>query len=224
MKKLIALLLLVLFIPVCYCQGQVLDTYKTEFKEFKKSVANTKLTYPEYFAISEYKNNDYSSYNAYLRTGEIYGKHTPARVKLMKSGLKNLPAHKGKTYRGTSFEDYPDLFTYYTKVGSIIRDRGFMSSSVDRKVAQSFLTDNGEEYLLLMVIEGQSGRNLAGIGSMGIDKAESEILFPAGTKFKILKTRKIKVNMPDYGLENSLVTEVTLKEVMKKVAKCKRKR
>lgn len=213
MKKIFLLLLLV-FLPVSFVFAQVGDTYKSEYSNFIKDNPTSTLTYPEYFSISNYKNMDYSSYNTYLRIGEIYGKHTPARVKLMVSGLRKLKSVQGKSYRGTSFEDYPDLFTSYTKIGDIVSDPGFFSTSVSRKVAESFLTDNGEEFLMLMVIEGQNGKDLSGIGGVGIDKAEREILYPAGTKFKIIKTNKIRVTYPDYDLDNTEVTEVILKEVL----------
>lgn len=213
-SRLFLTILLLLSVSQLFGFGQAIpDTYNSEYQIYLKDHPNTKLTYPEYFAISSYKNMDYSSYNTYLRTGEIYGEHTPVRLKYMLSGMKKLPPVKIVTYRGTSFEVDPDLFAYYTKIGQIVSDPGFTSTSVSREIAESFIADNGYEYFILMIIKGFSGRDLAGIGYIGVDKAEREILFLPGTKFRITKTRKIKITMPDYGLENSSVTEVTLEEV-----------
>ena len=215
MKKIALLVLLNLFIPFYSCPAQVVqDTYKGEYKSFLKDNKNTKLSYSEYFALSEYKNNDYEFFNRYLRTGELCGKHTVARTKLILAGLKKLPGFKGKSYRGVSFEDFPDLFTYYTTVGNIVSDPGFMSTSTDRKVAITFLQDTGVDLLLLMTIYGKSGKIVRGIGAAG-DDSEDEVLYPPGTKFKVIKTKTVRMTMPDYDLNNTKVTQVILKEVTK---------
>jgi hypothetical protein len=185
------------------------NRYLQEFRAFVADPENPPLDFEEFTAISKYRNMAYVEVNDLLRTGEGNEK-TQDLVRLMKRGVSKLPKFRGVTWRGASFEDFPELYTFYTKVGATVFDPAFVSTSVDRRVAESFITDNGEKNLVLFAIKGYSGRVLKGIGGSGIDQAEQEVLFPAATRFRIVGVKMIVVDYPDYGLENTPVKLVKM--------------
>jgi hypothetical protein len=189
------------------------SAYKINYEHYLLANPETELSLPEYDAISKYKNMTYVDINHFLRNGQWYKNKYDSEVELLKSGVKKLKAYKGITWRGTSFECQEELFTQYTTVGGIVSDPAYVSSSQKRSVAESFLMDNGEELLVLFKISGTTGRSLSGIGNSGIDTAEQEILFPAGTRFKVLSTHVENITYEEYELENTPVTVVELKEL-----------
>lgn len=196
--------------------------YSSEFQRFKSINPTSAVTLDEFNAISGYKNMNYTDINYFLRTGEWYNLEYPRDVALLKSGILKLKKFSGITFRGASFEDSQELYRKYTTVGTIVSDPAYLSTSVDRKVAESFITDSGEENLVLFVVHGNSGRDLAGIGSEGIDLAEKEILYRAGTSFKIKSAVIENITYVDYGLEDTQVMVVNLLELSEKASQLRR--
>jgi hypothetical protein len=170
------------------------------------------ISQAECSAIADYKQVEYTDINYFLRNGKWYGVDRSDLIEKIRSGLNKLPIFRGTVYRGVSFEDSPKRYKQYTTVGAVVVDPAFVSSSQDRSIGESFLTDNGDNNFVLMIIESKTGRDIMGIGASGIDESEREVLFMPGTRFKIVSVKKVRLNIPEYGLDNRLVSEVTMTE------------
>ncbi len=209
-RKLLFILILLLLLTACSAKD-----FSIEFNRFCKQFPELKLTSEEFVAISKYKNMHYTDVNYFLRSGKAYC-NNPTEMKktisLINSGLKKLPLFTGTTYRGCSFEENPDLFKRFTTVGGTYSDKTYISTSVDRRVAESFLTDNGDSSFVIFRIRSSRGRILRGIGSSGIDQFEREVLLPPGCSFDIKIVKIEKITYEDYGLSSTPVTIVDVSD------------
>lgn len=205
------ILILVLFLTSCFSvQLQHRDIAQVE--SCKKEVLNY-ISEAECSAIAAYKQVEYTDINYFLRNKKWYGKENQTLLDHLISGVTKLPVYSGTVFRGTSFESSQARFKQFTTVGNIVSDPAFASSSQDRKIAESFLNDNGDSRFILMIIESHTGRNILGIGASGIDESEKEVLFLPGTQFVVNKVKKTKITNLEYGLNKTTVYEVYLKEI-----------
>lgn len=95
-------------------------------------------------------------------------------IKFINEALNKLPNHEGFVYRGTEVD--PKLLAQY-KVGQIVTEQGFTSTSTNIAVAEEF---SRNVFYTILSKTGKDIKNLAEFSG------EDEVLFRSGTKFKIL--------------------------------------
>ncbi|RJQ69476.1 hypothetical protein D5S17_30260 [Pseudonocardiaceae bacterium YIM PH 21723] len=156
-------------------------------------------------AVRDYALTGYTSTNGALRSdiGDGLEERTP-HVQALSSALDTMPDHSGQVYRGMHINDPEKLAAFieqYQPKGDgphIVRDPSFVSSSRDPKVAfDGAFTGN-----VKMTIESSHGKDLQLVPQR--NEREAEILFQAGTNFRIDKfdidaDGNISVHMTDLG-------------------------
>lgn len=93
--------------------------------------------------------------------------------------------YEGVSYRGivadkNVFESFTSL-----KKGDTFIEKGFMSTSLDKLVAEDFA--DGTQYKIIFEIKGKNGVDISSISEM---QEEKEVLFDKSSKFKITKISK----------------------------------
>ena len=121
----------------------------------------------------------------------------------MDSALEKLPTYTGKVYRNIIFDgigDQPafDAFMADIKSGVSIQSLAYTSTST----AKDGYPLEGQ-YVVHMVIEGQTGRDMAGIGN----NFEGEILFERYRQFTIEKVTYGKDGTPTIYMKETTVHE-----------------
>lgn len=179
------------------------------------------LSIPEREAIRRYTEQSYE-YNNLLRRGEKPdgGKKRVQEVEkdiaLIDKALK-----KGKigdnviVYRGTSIQALgfppkakPTVQELEKLKGKTIVDKGFMSTTLDRKVISAFDGSTYSRQIVNIEIHVPKGTKGSYIGRVSKTPNEAEILFPKGTKMKI---KEVKVETTGFNKKRiSLITEVVI--------------
>lgn len=110
-----------------------------------------------------------------------------AQIKQTDEGLAALPPYRADpadmmstTWRGI---DAPDSLLDQMKVGDTFSDPGYLSTSKDPHVADSFTPANPDTTPTVLTVVGRDGVDVSQL-SRYMD--ESEILFPRGTQFEIV--------------------------------------
>jgi hypothetical protein len=152
------------------------------------------LTWDDGLAFSHYTELGYEDLNEALRSDTLdASQHT--RVAALNSALEKLPAHHGAVVRGTNLP--PDVLARY-QPGEYIKEKAFLSSTIDPVVAQSPAFAGNVEFRIM----SSTGRD---ISSFSLFPDEQEVLFRAGTKFYVLNkavdplTGRTIVEMIDLG-------------------------
>ena len=169
--------------------------------------ATAHLTDAELIAVREYTGSGKKGTkginrftNTWLRTGKVPTvSHTSITVKEVKliieateNGLKKLPVAVDKTvYRGWRGFVTEAQRKFY-KTGTIVTENAFVSTSLDRSAA----FEGGMNF----VIRSKSGRNVSQISHFDF---EQEVLFPPGTKFKVISNKLVN-DTPTVTLEEIL--------------------
>jgi hypothetical protein len=155
------------------------------------------ITKDEEKAISEYKGDNYKYFNWFLRGQQLttrkvvdYGNN---QVPALTSALTKMHASGNYDYNGALYRG--DVFSVYSDADqAIMDDRGstltvasFMSTSKTKATAEAYGQD------LWKVSSNMNGIDIhrAGIGQDN----EGEVLFPAGSRFRIDTARR-KIGMP----------------------------
>ena len=151
-------------------------------KEWQKWVDNVAPTLTEWdiSLLNQYTGGMAGRINAGLYDGGLSFDWT-AGARAMNAALDKMPKHTGTVYRGTSpranwTADYIDA---RYQVGKTVIERGFGSSSTQNSSAFS------GELRFIIKTNGKSGAIMGQIGQYGV--AEMEVLFKAGTKFRVIK-------------------------------------
>jgi len=129
--------------------------------------------------------------NRLLRSGKSFkdaGLY-PRLIKGIDSAVKKLPSYKGKVYRG-----YHDFFmkkgriNFYKALeeGAIFEDNSWMSSSLDPAVPDKFGIGKADT---IFEINAKNAKVIQPYSSQS-KKAEWEVMFKRGTKFKITKIER----------------------------------
>ena len=112
--------------------------------------------------------------------------------------LESAPKYTGEVYRGIYFPDmnridFEDLKQEF-KIGNIFTDKGFMSTSYDKKVAASFTNpDLADNTRVLFQIQSKNG---VMIDKLSKFEDEKEVLFNRNSKFEVIsQTSKEKNNV-----------------------------
>jgi hypothetical protein len=168
------------------------DSEIKEMNRIARDQVKATLTTEELLGIKVYKGNDYDRINRYLREGDMsFGRPVatdPVRLKEKLNEIKpvidgaNAAINKAPgltapviVYRGVQ-ADFGDAL-WKSGVGSEYLDKGFTSTSFDRKITGDF----GATRLDITLPVGTKGLALDGI----IPRGEAEFLLATGTKFRI---------------------------------------
>jgi hypothetical protein len=136
----------------------------------------------ELMALNDYLTVFYPEMNNALRKGTNVDAWDEEIVGAA-SALARLPGHEGRVYRGTMLR--PASLERY-QPGSIVAEKGFTSTSTDPEVVRTFNSAvDGERVPVTFVIENHgAGKDIAWFAPER--DAEDEVLFPPGTRFKVL--------------------------------------
>jgi len=151
----------------------------------------------EIVALSDYTGSHYRPMNESLRSGgekpvkglkmgsEFTREEALARTNCTCSALNKLPPvppDKRTVYRGTNLP--PSELAKYQK-GETVADKGFTSSSTDPKVAYGGMEGKAANHRI--TIRHKNGKDVAKFTN---HPNESEIVFPPGTKFRVVDRRE----------------------------------
>lgn len=132
---------------------------------------------PEHLkALADYTGMGYTDLNEALRS-EALDASQAARVDALKAALSKLPPYEGSVVRGTNLP--PEVLAQY-RPGEYIVEKAFLSTTKDPVVAQSSAFAGNVEFRIVSF----TGRD---VSAFSMYPAEQEILFPANTRFLILR-------------------------------------
>jgi hypothetical protein len=168
---------------------------KDEWDDWIKNVYPT-LDEWEVAIVDRYTGGMASEINKGLYNGGMDRLYTGGAQALNKA-LDKFPKHTGKVYRGTSPRENwsADLVDARYQVGETVTERGFGSSATQESASFS------GDIRFVIVTKGQNGAIMGHVGGFGA--GEMEVLFKAGSKFRVLRKRrdgnKITVTMEEAG-------------------------
>lgn len=165
------------------------DDYIRDYKPF------VDVTEQEIKDIKQYATSQYNRINDVLRfgkssRGEIYENTKDKIINIQKAISKNAVHDSLKVYRGAKLP--PDVMAK-VKEGAVFRDEGFVSTSLERRVAKQFAGSHKKKPLsydrsVIMKIDVKKGSK--GIFSQAAKSdltGESELILQAGSRFRIKK-------------------------------------
>jgi hypothetical protein len=130
-------------------------------------------------AVHFYTTDAYRPLNNYLRdpssvTDPAKRAEFDRQADWISQGLSHLPPDPGTTYRGTGRGPFLDRY----KVGEVVEEPAFSSSSKDPGVAQGFAGPNGA----IFKIDGKNGRYIEDYTDF---PGEEEVAFDRGTRYEV---------------------------------------
>lgn len=139
-------------------------------------------------AIYHYTTNAYFDLNNALRNGAL-SDYLRSFNDVLNESLSKLPKYTQTTYRGITISEADVLSKYKTAFdnGTSSIEKGFLSTSKDFDIAQSFADDvlEGDKVRVFFTIEGKNGVDIENISAYGPtfnpNYSESEILFRSGS-------------------------------------------
>jgi len=179
------------------------------------------LSKNEVLAIKMYTYERSPNYN--LRKGSELTDENNLMGRLINDSFDRLPDNKDVVYRGLNFnskKSYDD-FKDSVSEGKTFQDKGFMSSSIDKSILDSY-SKSGNKYGVQLTING-GGKDISSISVHD----ESEVLFKNGSKFRISKiseddnsvgnydSRVLKIELD--GIENKSIDYKLSKIIMNKL-------
>lgn len=158
--------------------GEGTSTGKSE-KQTNGPISHDPYTDEDKHALDEYQNGDYVAINDKLRKGS--GSDAPL-VRELDAAISRGSLQKPTTlYRGLA-GGRP--FSY--KVGEVVSDPAYMSTSAKESVANDFSEGVGEDYSVMMKIKAPAGQSAAYFKEYeGFD--HQEVLLPRGVKMRVAK-------------------------------------
>lgn len=162
----------------------------TDDSIFNKSVDKwqSDISNSELSAAELYTGSSYADWNDSLRTKD--GKGWEVNTDNLDNALSKFELKENiVTYRGLGRgalkamfgSDAPDIKTINDMKGSIISDKAFLSTSIDRSVAEDF---SGLRYILKINVPKGKGRG-AYVDPISMHSGEREFLMPRNTNLKI---------------------------------------
>lgn len=159
------------------------------------------MTENERKALVEYKSSESYKINAKLRGGVKLNSQETEFVNHVDSALEKLPVHRGAVYRNVVFDDFggKEQFDAFMEVHQADGVPIIYYSYTSTSTVDDGYPVNGE-YVAHMIINGQNGRNMDGIGN----NFEKEVLFPRKSAFIV-----DKIEYGADGYPTIYMTEVT---------------
>ncbi len=171
----------------------------------------------EYVAVRKYCSTEYVFLNSYLRNPntEIPEKYQWMTQQMDSAIAKQpgLPAGT-KLYRGFKYSDAFGNKKPEELVGAVITDKGFMSTSTAKEVAEKF----GSARVSISVPEGYKGLDITKVKNTPAAKVEREIILPRGTKLQITSVSQTKGSL--FGLGKKTDIEAKVVTDIKKYNQC----
>lgn len=159
--------------------------------EYKSAKFFDSLGQKDVEALESYVHNDYEVYNKYL-TGnldyELAEEDMRNIVRIEKLVKKNKLENDMTLYRGTNKDFYTDV-----KEGDTIKDKMFISTSLDEKQTKKFAEKDGRNKACLFKIKANKGSSGLYIGDNLIEddnSYEDELLLPKSSELKVTKRYK----------------------------------
>lgn len=146
-----------------------------------------------------YKSGGSYPLNASLRDGIALSEMAQQMVAGLDSALPKLPTYQEVLYRNIGFDDFADQkafddFLEQHSVGAVVAYPAYTSASISK---DGYPVDG--DYVVHMVIEGKTGRDLSGYGN----NSESEVLFGRRKKFEVTE-----ITYDENGVPTIYMTEV----------------
>jgi len=170
------------------------DLYKKLGKILFRFRGQNKLKFEELMAIYYYtESQGYKEMNQVLRGQskplaeklDIKEKNlirsADKNIKVATSGLNRLPGFKGKTYRGLDFATMGIDPDEYYKVGQVIEEKGFTSTTKNQ-------TMRYPGNVVWEINANKGGKDISEIEAF----TNEEVLFPPNSKFKVVGKRRVK--------------------------------
>lgn len=160
-----------------YCRSvllPVVDTIKQVAYEEYEKIGNA-LTDDEQYALNSYMSSESYKINEKLRNGMELDQTESDFVKDLDSALQKIPKYAGPVVRDVSFgynEDMDNFIDDYG-VGKIVDNRQYLSATA----MESYHESPSVRFHIL----SSNGRDLT-----TINKSESEVLFPRGSKLRVV--------------------------------------
>jgi hypothetical protein len=154
------------------------------------------LTGEEKMALRSYQNMSYADINDYLRGGSMHRAYSDADIRGLMASIdraldkarlpRDVVAYRGIFSSGKIFGSTPEGL-----VGRTITDKGFLSTSLNRKVSRETFAGKGPDAVTLR-IKVPKGTRGGYLGSLGSRHAadERELLLSRGRKYRVTKVRK----------------------------------
>lgn len=133
---------------------------------------NCNLDLQERRVLADYMGELYRCINSALYTSNKAA--FPTLNRSLNSALKRFPAYEGFVFRGSSL---PKAVLDQHQVGQTITYPAYTSTSTDKDIAGDFGTHQ-------FLFYSKSGRPI-----MGLEAGENEVLFSAGTRFRVLAVK-----------------------------------
>jgi hypothetical protein len=150
-----------------------------------KGISDESLVGLYVYSLEGVPGMSYREVNAALRHGpEAERKKLFALAKAVADALTGLPAFEGAVYRGAQL-DAQSIARYAP--GATVSEPSFTSTSVDKKIAKKFATEQKVppgKTAVMFTLESKSGRELPFSRFPG----EREVLFQPGTQFRVAKS------------------------------------
>lgn len=169
---------------------------QSSFVKKNKSFAqwSENLSGDELNALIDYTGQDYVKINSSLRRGKVPKKYNNTINSLNNAISKNVVPENMTVFRGMASTKKMD-FGY--KVGSIVEDKGFVSTDMDVITASEFaFPDAGYsgkfKSRTIFEIKIPKGSNAGFINEATM--GEQEVLLPTGSRFKVVSKEKADMN------------------------------
>jgi len=148
------------------------------------------MTVNEMAAIYNYTKQGYRSLNQKIHSGAI-DELSRSNMRFLNYALSKLPPYTGVTYRGTKLpvsavKDYQSLASSHNDY----TQEFYLSTSTDINTAVDFAGRGNDLYKTLFFTVSKTGRVVHELSDWGPhfkNIVEQEVLFPAGTNFRVLK-------------------------------------
>jgi SPP1 gp7 family putative phage head morphogenesis protein len=182
---------------------------------FTTSMEN--LDADEFSTLEDYVDAGYERINDFLRGKPIDEKEVPMTerdVKNMDSVFQKMSAELSRedfVFRGMSLEERKgkmgDSWVAKLKVGDVLEDKGFVSTSQERTTAETFAKNGTFTSVIFRITLPKGTRAMAG------NTNEEEIILQRGSKMKVVKVTQIDVpsesgdkpNLGGYEVEVEIV-------------------
>jgi len=147
-----------------------------------------KLNPKEMLALVHYTGGGYHEMNECLRGTESCTKSAKESIDALKDGLGKCSPGPDQVFRGVNYKGNAKQVLSKFKEGAAVSDKGFLSTSADKRVAETMASVNSEkgQTSVIFTLSGKSGFDISKLSNI---RAEKEVLFQPGAKFRVASAR-----------------------------------